>query len=133
VTTATDPTPHPAVVAVMVSENTADVRLAIDGDPMTAWRTSGKQQGGEWIQVDFGQNTTISTVGVANLPEEFPRGYKLEGSTDGEKWTLLADAPENHAEVDTTLANPVTVRSLKLTQTNRSPFQHWSVVEVVIQ
>jgi N-acetyl-anhydromuramyl-L-alanine amidase AmpD len=132
VETGTTPNPHSAVVAVMVSENTADVRLAIDGDPMTAWRTSGKQQGGEWIQVDFGEERSIRTIKVENLPEEFPRGYRLEGSTDGESWAVLTTAPENHASVDVTLPQSVTIRYLKLTQTNRNPFQHWSVVEVVV-
>lgn len=121
------------IVAVVVSENTADVRLAIDGDPMTAWRTSGKQQGGEWIQVDFGAERTLSTIQVGNLPEEYPRGYRLEGSTDGERWIDLAVASENHDSVNVTLEQPTHLRYLKISQTNRNPFQHWSVVEIVVE
>lgn len=65
-----------------------------DGDTATAWRSSGKQQRGQWVQVNFGSEKSVSEVTVFHLPNASmsPNRFKIDGYivVDGvKKWLPL--------------------------------------------
>jgi beta-galactosidase len=62
---------------------------AIDGDPSTYW-SAGDDRPGAWWQVDLEQPHTITSVHTAFITAGNYR-YRIEGSPDGNAWTLLVD------------------------------------------
>ena len=63
--------------------------LAVDGDSMTWWSAADSQPGA-WWQVDLEQPHTITSVQTTFVTAGNYR-YRIEGSMDGNKWTLLVD------------------------------------------
>lgn len=61
---------------------------AIDNDPNSAWTNGRAQQVGEWLQVDLGADTKVSSVTftLGASPWDFIAGWKIQGSTDGKSW-----------------------------------------------
>ncbi|AWB65564.1 hypothetical protein C2869_03540 [Saccharobesus litoralis] len=55
------------------------------------WMTRVKQQAGMWLQVELEKPYYISQVLLNNQysKKQFPRGYQLEFSMDGENWQLV--------------------------------------------
>lgn len=104
---------------------------AFDEDIRTGWsaRTGGA---GEWLRVDLGGVATVHALQV-NLGEEgartlgrvdpVPARYAVEGSVDGEQWTMLmdmraSDRDRTHAYLQ--LDRPARARFVRLT-TVRAP------------
>lgn len=102
------------------------VRNAFDEDVRTWWsaRTANR---GEWLSVDLGKACHIHAVQVnyaeqdstiiGRQPGQFSR-YLLEASTDGRRWSTMADrsaalqdAPHDYVELPT----PVKARYLRIT------------------
>ncbi|MDB5349792.1 MAG: Trehalose utilization [Planctomycetota bacterium] len=69
-------------------------RLAVDGDLGTRW-CANRSDPGEWLQVDLGQPERISGVALDWETEGTTYRCKVDGSTDGTKWTTLTDASKN--------------------------------------
>ena len=62
---------------------------AIDGDPATYWSASDDKPGA-WWQVDLEQPHTITSIKIAFITAGNYR-YRIEGSADGNAWTMLVD------------------------------------------
>jgi len=62
---------------------------AVDGDANTYWSASDDQPGA-WWQVDLEQPHTITAVQIT-FPAAGNYRYRVEGSINGNSWTLLAD------------------------------------------
>jgi hypothetical protein len=62
---------------------------AVDGDITTYW-SAGNDQPGAWWQVDLEQPHTITSA-QTTFPTAGNYRYRIEGSTDGNEWTLLVD------------------------------------------
>lgn len=68
---------------------------AIDNDLDTRW-CAGGGSGGEWLEIDLG---TTQNVGIVRLHWEQDGAaykYKIEKSTDADKWSMLVDASDNN-------------------------------------
>ncbi|KRV47990.1 glycosyl hydrolase [Wenjunlia vitaminophila] len=68
-----------------------DVSRSVDGDDSTVWRAAGVTAGAVW-QGDLPSAATVTGYSVTAAPdtaEEDPGSWALEGSTDGQAWTLL--------------------------------------------
>jgi hypothetical protein len=63
--------------------------LALDGDPSTYWAAMDAKPG-VWWQVDLEQPHTISSIHTT-FPKAGNFRYRIEGSPDGNQWTLLVD------------------------------------------
>lgn len=61
---------------------------AVDGEVMTRWSAAGA--GTEWLQVDLGAATTITTVDV-NWETAYAATYAVQTSTDGVTFTTVAN------------------------------------------
>jgi glucosylceramidase len=108
----------------------ADAGNAVDDDATTRWTTSAAQQPGQWLQIDLGRSQSVRRVVLdtgANTAD-FPRGYALSTSADGEHWSEAATGA-GHGQL-TTIDIPATAaRFLRVAQTATAP-QWWSVADV---
>jgi xylan 1,4-beta-xylosidase len=99
--------------------------LAVDESMKTYWSAATGNQG-EWIQSDLGSVCTVNAIQInyADQDAEFlgkstgvSHQYKLYGSADGKKWTVLADKSNNQTDVPhdyVELSQPVKARYIRL-------------------
>lgn len=130
--TQTSSKPSPQVTAT-ASHNPERAMLALDYHKITSWSSEVPQEPGMWFLIDLGRTQTMRTLRLLSQPEQFPRGYTLEGSQDGQTWDTLHHVPENWSDVAVELPVPRRLRYLRFTQTNHNPWdQPWSVRDVHI-
>jgi hypothetical protein len=113
---------------VTASHNSA---AAPQGLSMTSWNSQAPQAPGMWFQVELPQAVSLSELqftstaggrgggrGAGGAPPVvgFPRGYRVETSTDGTTWTTAA---EGNGTGTTTVISfaPVATRFVRLRQT----------------
>jgi len=99
---------------------------AFDEDVRTWWSARTAHRG-EWLSVDLGRPCLVHAVqvnyaeqdstAIGRQPDQFSR-YRLEASTDGRRWSMLADrraarqdAPHDYVE----LSSPVKARYIRIT------------------
>ncbi len=99
--------------------------FAVDEDMRTYW-TAKTGDKGEWFQTDLGEVSTINAIQInyADQDAEFLgkssgvyHQYKIYGSNDGKKWTVLVDKSNNKTDVPhdyIELEKPASARFLKL-------------------
>lgn len=115
------------------SDNPERAALALDTNKISAWSSGGPQRPGMWFQFEVGSERPIHSIRVLSNPEQYPRGYTLEGTTDGESWETLRTIAANWGELAITLSPPRSFRSLRLTQTNVNPWHPWSIRAIYIE
>jgi hypothetical protein len=121
--------------------NTVDGNLAA----ASSWRAEIKDPDkGQWIQYDLGAEKPLDNVQIAFLSgSKRIYRFKIEGSTDGEKWTELFSGASGGqtAELETFDAGGASARYVRLTgfgNTNVNPaeenrFPKWfNIVETKI-
>lgn len=108
---------------------------AIDGDPETMWQTFAPQIGNEWLQIDMGDVVRVSQLVLDNSAgndTDYPRGFKVQASTDGATFnataTTVAQGPAG--AVTTINFAPINARALRILQTGSDPTFWWSVHEL---
>jgi hypothetical protein len=69
--------------------------LAIDNDPATYW-AANDDKAGAWWQVDLEQPNTIESIKTTFVNAANYR-YRIEGSADGNQWTLLVDQTRSNS------------------------------------
>jgi hypothetical protein len=112
-------------VLVSSTYGSYNANFANDEDIKTYWSAASGNKG-EWIQTDLGTVSTVHAVQInfADQDAEYLgkqsgiyHQYKLYGSVDGKKWTLLADKSNNKKDVPhdyIELLQPVQARFIKL-------------------
>jgi len=117
---------------VTASSPNGGVANMVDGDAGTRWTTGQTQQPGQWVQVDFGKVETFDTVSLnAGNGGDYPHGYHVFVSTDGEAWGQPV-ASGNEPGAATVIALPrQSARFVRIVQTAVSD-SWWSVTELKI-
>lgn len=115
------------------SDNPERAALALDTNKISAWSSGSLQRPGMWFQFDVGSERPIHSIRVLSNPEQYPRGYTLEGTSDGVTWETLRTMPANWSDLAITLPTPRPFRSLRLTQSNASPWHPWSIRAIYIE
>ena len=96
---------------------------AIDGQAATRWSSGESQAPGMWFQLDLGRTETVTQIVLdsSGSPGDYPRGFKIEASTNGETWQPVARCPDATAAqqdgVVTVVIPPTALRYVKITQT----------------
>jgi F5/8 type C domain len=72
---------------------------ALDGDPATAWRSTGAA-GGEWLSVDFLERREYGGLVITWEDAGFARSYAVEISDDGLAWTSVSEVSESNGGRD---------------------------------
>lgn len=114
-----------------------DLASAIDSEPKTRWTTGRAMQPGDRVEIRFDgeapRTPTRLVLDFEGSPNDFPRGYRVEGTRDGTAWTTLVESDESAARsaisggrLAISLPGAET-RALRLTQTGRDGFYWWSL------
>ena len=121
--------------AVTASSEKTDKPAAKAADrTIKTWWSAQTGKPEEWLQMDLGKDYPVEAVQVNFADEDFPLRttgnpfvpykYKVEGSTDGVEWTILANQSANdvtnpHPLI--VLDKPVTARYIKVTNLSELP------------
>lgn len=117
--------------------------LAFDGRESTAWTTAYPQFPGDFFEVDLAEDLDVERLemDLDGDPLDFPRGFVLEGSTDGLTWRRLAERRSCWPEITARSVEDFSsykvvvsfmrqrVRRLRLTLTRGHP-RHWTIREL---
>lgn len=106
-------------------------RNALDNDPKTRWTTGAPMRGGEWFMVDLGYEGEIRTIYLDAGPtgNDYPRGYEVYVSQDGEQWGAPVVQGDPKARTFTITLPPTTGRFVKIVQTGKDGL-FWSINEI---
>lgn len=117
--------------------------LAVDEDLTTRWHTD-RQQPGDYFQIDLGAlqriDGVVLEVGTHKL--DYPRGYRVDVSSDGTTWAVVAENPSNRpslAEVLRPRTQKVEIgfaetvaRHVRIVQTGSDDIYYWSINDLVV-
>ncbi|NED81752.1 discoidin domain-containing protein, partial [Streptomyces sp. SID11233] len=72
--------------------------LAVDGDGASRWAvaTADRKRADSWLAVDLGATREVGEV-TLRWETAAGRGYRVQGSADGERWEDLAVYPAARA------------------------------------
>jgi hypothetical protein len=109
-------------------------RYAIDGDGATRWTTGAPQAEGQFFQIDLGGAQTFAGIlldsGNQSFENDYPRGYEVYVSSDGEAWSGLVAKGEGKGPVTDVTFSAQTARYIRIVQTGSNPAYWWSIHEV---
>lgn len=118
------------------SHNPDKAGHCVDGDASSRWDTGTAMRPGMWFQVELPEparvlSMTLDTRGSAG---DYPRGYEVRVSADGEAWSEpvargAGTAPVVEIELD---EGPPT-RFLRIQQTGSTDGLYWSIHELAIE
>jgi mono/diheme cytochrome c family protein len=118
----------------LTASHTVPTRIGGTASPRSAfnfegWSTGEHQQPGMWFQIEFPVTATLTELHFnappirkgwgADAPapiQTYPRGYKLEVSTDGTTWQEVASGQPDNQEVKMVF-EPASAKFIKITQT----------------
>jgi type 1 glutamine amidotransferase/HEAT repeat protein len=109
--------------------------LAIDGDIKTRWGTGRGQKPDDWFMVDLGQTKTLRRIvlDAAQSGGDYPRGYRVMISDDGQSWRGPIGIGGEEAKVLTVIpVLPTAGRYVKIIQTGEHENMWWSIYEMQI-
>ncbi|MCF7957104.1 MAG: ThuA domain-containing protein [Phycisphaerae bacterium] len=122
-------------IKVSASLNNNNANLAIDGKMETRWDTGTPMKPGMWFQVDLGFANTVNsmTLDAKGSAMDYPQGYKVYASNDGENWgDPIAAGKGESAVLKIDFKQPVNSRFFKIEQTGSSDDKYWSIHEMTI-
>lgn len=105
------------------SPSKESVASAFDGDPATRWSTGEPQRDGMQFTVNLGSEQTVSQIVLdsENSPGDYPRGLRVEASSDGHNWKTVAECDDcssaQSGGVLKLIIDPTTASALRFTQT----------------
>jgi glucose/arabinose dehydrogenase/mono/diheme cytochrome c family protein len=111
-----------------------DVALAIDGKADTRYTTKTPQKPGMWFQIELPQETTINGLELesAKSPNDYPRGYTVELSADGQQWGKPV-ATGKGSGPETVIQFPATkTKFIRINQTGSVGGLYWSIHELQV-
>ncbi|MFT5326297.1 MAG: putative heme-binding domain-containing protein [Planctomycetaceae bacterium] len=113
----------------------ANIKNAIDGDPETRFDTRGDQAPGQWFQFDMGQSHELTSLilDTSGSKNDFPRGYEVRFSTDGETFDEPSASGQGAGIVTSIGLPPGTKgRFVRIVQTGEKKGNYWSIHELSI-
>ncbi len=115
------------------SHNDRDLVQAIDGQAETRYTTKTPQKPGQWFQIELPQETTLAglQLDATKSANDYPRGYQVELSTDGQTWKQIATGKGAGAMTDIHFP-AAKAKHLKITQTGAVGGNYWSIHEVQV-
>ncbi|MCG3208168.1 MAG: hypothetical protein FOGNACKC_01770 [Anaerolineae bacterium] len=131
-------TPAPTRLSVSASHNNRsqgedNLQYAIDNNPYTRWSSRALQTPGMWFQIDLGAVQTVGQVQLINdpSPRDYPRGFVLKLSSDGQNWATVAENRLNDGPLNVTFS-PRPARYVRIEQTGSDPTFWWSIHDIKI-
>jgi hypothetical protein len=114
------------------SHYAGDATRAIDAHLQTAWNTrSVKQKPAMWFVVDMGSPRQIERVTLEHPNNEYPRGFVVEISPDGQTWQPVGHSNDNWNRVDVQFP-PATAVNVRVRTTRTSDYYAWGIAAFVV-
>ncbi len=117
------------------SSNANEAGLAIDGDPLTAWRSDGPQTTGDFLQIDLGAPRVVQQVRVVTgrrYASDFARGLGVSVQAEGRDFERVSAVGNLRRQELHLRFNPRVARQVRLELTDSAGY-HWAVAEVGIE
>jgi mono/diheme cytochrome c family protein len=117
------------------SHNAGDIGKIIDGDAATRWSSNDLQSPGVWIQIEFPAATEVAgmVLDSTQSPNDYPLSYEVEASDDGHTWGKpVLRGRGVDAVTDILFRKPVKLRFLRITLTQTSKWNSWSIHELQV-
>ena len=116
------------------SAGNSDAGKAFDKDTSFRWSTSTDQVSGQWYRLNLGSAQTFSKIVLdsAGSPNDYPRGYTVEVSSNGTNWTLVTTTGSTAAGVTTINFATQTANYIRVTQTGSAAGNWWSIHEFYV-
>ena len=116
------------------SKGNAKANNSLDGNPSTRWDTESVLTGNEWFMVDMLEAQTFNTVILdqGSSGGDYPIGYELYTSMDGESWEgPLAKGAGTSSVTTINLPSMQSARYIKIIQIGQVG-RYWSIHEFYI-
>jgi len=128
------PLPDRAKWKVSASHHPDAAKRAIDGDFNTRYDTGASQVPGMWFQIELPEETEITglRLDAAASTQDYPRGYKVELSNDGETWGQPIATGRGTNPVTEIIFDSTKARFIRITQTGSVNGLFWSIHELQI-
>lgn len=117
--------------ASSVEVNAFNPSLAVDGVVSSSSRWSSAHTDNEWITVDLGERQEISKV-VLRWEGAYAKGYKLQVSEDGQRWTDVYTTTAGVGGVETIKFPTERAQYVKMQGTKRSGTYGFSLYEMEV-
>ncbi len=117
---------------VTASHHPDSAPLAIDGNIKTRFDTAKFQTPGMWFQIELPEAATISglQLDAGDSFQDYPRGYKVELSADGQAWGQPVATGRGSSAVTDISFPPAEGRFIRITQTGSVDGLFWSIHEL---
>ncbi len=114
------------------SHNAAALANAIDGTGSTRYDSKIKQAPGMWVQIELPTETAITglRLDASGSGNDYPRGYKVELSSDGQKWGKAVATGAGKTALTEIRFPSAKTKFIRVTQTGSSPNNFWSIHEL---
>ncbi len=116
-----------------VQSGADNLSFALDGNPQTRWSSREPQRPGMWFALDLGAVQTLSRLELVNegSPQDYPRGYVVKLSTNGQNWEMVSSVKNNDRPLVITFP-PRSARYVHVEQTGSDSFYWWSIHEILV-
>ncbi|MDQ0289985.1 ThuA domain-containing protein [Oligosphaera ethanolica] len=113
-------------------KNPGALAKAIDGDTNSRWDSAGPQRPGCWFAIDLGAEYQLRsiTLNATRSANDFPRGFRVDVSTDGKNWDGPVGMGHGENAITTIPLLPNKARMLKITLTDAVDPYYWSIHEI---
>jgi hypothetical protein len=114
------------------SHNPESLANAVDGTASTRYDTRKIQTPGMWVQIELPTETALTGVRLdaTGSNNDYPRGYTLELSADGQNWGQPVAKAEGKSALTEIKFPAAKAKFLRITQTGSSPGNFWSIHEL---
>jgi mono/diheme cytochrome c family protein len=116
------------------SHNAVAVSKAVDNDLTSRYDTRTPQVPGMWFAVEFPKEELVSglVLDSAASGSDFPRGYKVEVSSDGTNWSRTVAEGKGEKSLTTITFPPIKAKAVRITQTDSAKGSYWSIHELQV-
>jgi hypothetical protein len=106
---------------------------AFDGRFDTRWSSRAPQRPGMWFEIDLNRTRMVTGLKLdsARSPYNYPRGYIVKVSPDGQRWEEVGRNPNNDRQLEVNFA-PRLARYVRVELT-QSAESWWSIHEVIMK
>ncbi|MDF1861446.1 MAG: discoidin domain-containing protein [Verrucomicrobiales bacterium] len=115
------------------SDGAKDLKYAIDGALHTRYTTGKSMASGMWVQIELPEPANVAglILDAAKSRNDYPRGYRIELSNDGQKWGR-AVAKGKGETAKTQIEFPAQeAKFIKITQTGENRL-YWSIHDLEV-
>ena len=105
---------------------------ATDGKRATRWHTGTSQRPGQWYQIELPAETKVAglVLDAAASADDYPRGYTVELSGDGQSWGAPVATGKGKGPVTEISFPAAPAKFIRITQTGSVDGLFWSIHEL---